>query len=110
MGYWFTSTGEDMNRKHFELTPERLMEMGQSWWPIYLSRLSVEERLAGLSPTERLRGLKLAERLSGLKPEERLSGLKPKDRLKGLSLEEIEELKTYLQQLDNSASTHHSSH
>jgi hypothetical protein len=80
--YWFNpTTGDDMTQEQLELTPEQVTEMGKFWGAIYLSKLSVEERLAGLSP------------------EDRLIGLKPEERLRGLSLAEIEALETYLQQV-----------
>jgi hypothetical protein len=89
--YWFNPmTGDDMSLENLELTPEQVTEMGKFWWPIYQSKLSVEERLAGLSTDDVL---------SRFKPEERLMGLKPEERLRGLSLAEIEVLETYLQQV-----------
>jgi hypothetical protein len=115
--YWFISTGENMIPEAFELTPEQVTEMGKVWGSIHLSKLSLEERLAGVSTAELLGRLKPEERLVGLKPEERLVGLKPEDvlgyfksedllnyfkpeeRLRGLSLTEMEALETYIQQV-----------
>jgi hypothetical protein len=94
--YWFDPRGDEMNQEQLELTPEQVTEMGKFWGSLYLSKLSVAERLAGLS-TE--------DRLIGLKPEERLIGLKPEERLKGLSLAEMEVLETYLQQVKRDYST-----
>jgi hypothetical protein len=53
-------------REDFELTPEKVTEMGKSWWPIYLSQLSVEERLAGLSIEERLSELSSEEKIKAV--------------------------------------------
>jgi len=78
-----------MSQPNLELTLEQeVTEMGQFWGSIYLSKLSVAERLAGLSTDDRLIGLKPEEVLSRFKLEEVLMGLN------GLSLEEIE---AYLQ-------------
>jgi hypothetical protein len=99
--YWFNpTTGDDMSQEQLKLTPEQVTEMGKFWWPIYQSKLSVEERLAGLS-TE--------DRLIGLKPEDVLSRFKPEERLRGLSLAEIEAVEAYLQQIkrNHSASPKH---
>ena len=81
--YWFTGDVQ----MSAELTPEKVMSLGEKWIQLILQTLSPEERLAGLQPEERLKGLR---------PEERLKGLPPKERLKGLSPEEIE---AYLQEL-----------
>jgi len=111
--YWFNPmTGGNMSQPNLELTPEQVTEMGKFWGSVYLSKLSVAERLAGLSTDDRLIGLKPEEVLSCFKPEEVLSRFKPEEvlscfkpeevlgrfkpeeRLNGLSLEEIE---AYLQ-------------
>ena len=85
--YWFTGDVQ----MSAELTPEKVMSLGEKWIQLILQTLSPEERLAGLQPEERLKGLQ---------PEERLKGLPPKERLKGLSPEEIE---AYLQELKKQA-------
>jgi len=87
--YWFSTKGDKMNQAHLELTPEQVTEMGKFWWPLFQSKLSVEERLAGLSPAEVLGRLKPEERLVGLKPEEVLGRFKPEERLVGLKPEEV---------------------
>ena len=88
-----------------ELTPEKVMELGEKWIDMILASLppekvlkyvEPEDRLRGLEPEDRLRGLEPEERLRGLEPEERLRGLEPEDRLRGLTPEEIE---AYLQKL-----------
>jgi hypothetical protein len=56
---WFFRGGDDMA---VELTSEEITEIGKMWGEVFLSSLSVEERLAGLKPEERW--------LAGLKPEE----------------------------------------
>ncbi|MCL4867905.1 MAG: hypothetical protein KJ063_02955 [Anaerolineae bacterium] len=113
--YWFAGEEKLMSA---ELTPEKVMAMGESWIHFVLQNLPPEERLAGLRledrlmglrpeevlrqyrPEERLSGLQPEERLRGLRPEERLRGLRPEERLAGLSPEEIE---GYLQQLKQKA-------
>ncbi len=113
-GLWQHFNKGDNMTANLELTPEQVTEIGKFWGPIYLSKLSVEERLAGLSSEERLMGLKPEEvlgrfkpeeRLVGLKPEERLVGLKPEERVRGLSLEELEAIEAYLQQVKRNRSS-----
>ena len=70
-----------------------------------LSRLPVEQRLAGLEPEEVLSKFSADKRLAGLEPEEvmsrfsvdkRLAGLEPEQVFKGLSPEVREQLKRLL--------------
>jgi hypothetical protein len=103
--YWFIPTGENMIPQAFELTPEQLTEVGKFWGPIYMSKLSVEERLAGLSSEDLLGHFKPEERLIGLKPEERVNGLSLEERLKGLSVEEMKAAEAYFQQVQRTDST-----
>jgi hypothetical protein len=87
-----------------ELTPEKVMEMGEKWIDLVLATLPPEEVLEHYRPEDILRQYRPEERLKGLQPEERLRGLQPEEvlrqyrpeqRLEGLTLEEIE---AYLQQ------------
>jgi hypothetical protein len=55
----------------YELTPERVMEIGKGFEDAFLACLPVDKRL------------------KGLKPEERIAGLKPEDILASLSDEDI---------------------
>ncbi len=95
MTLWFeTMRGEkDMTMK---LTPEQVIDLGKEVGNIWLARLTLRERLAGLKPEEVLPHFKPVDRLAGLKPEEVLPHFKPVDRLAGLEPEIIEE---YLKQL-----------
>ena len=70
-----------------ELTPEKVMEIGEKWIDMILASLPPEKVLKYVEPEERLRGLEPEERLRGLEPEERLRGLTP------------EEIEAYLQKL-----------
>jgi hypothetical protein len=70
-----------------ELTPEKVMALGEKWIQLILKTLPPGERLAGLHPEERLEGLPPEERLAGLKPEEILAELRP------------EEIEAYLEKL-----------
>ena len=72
-----------------ELTPEKVMEMGEKWIDLLLATLPPQEVLEHYQPEERLKGLRPEERLKGLRPEERLKGLRPEERLKGLRPEEV---------------------
>ncbi len=88
-----------------EITPEKVMEMGEKWIDVLLATLPLEQVvehyrpediMRQYRPEERVKGLRPEERLQGLGPEERLQGLGPEERLSGLKPEEIE---AYLQQL-----------
>lgn len=88
-----------------ELTPEKVMEIGEKWIDMILASLPSEKVLQYVSPEERLSGLRAEEVLEHFRPEERLSGLRPEEvlehfrpeeRLQGLTSEEIE---AYLQKL-----------
>jgi len=103
--YASAQKGEDMMK--YELTPERVMEIGKGFEDALLACLPIDKRLKGLKPEdifarfkpeERIAGLKPEdifarfkpeERIAGLKPEERIAGLKPEDILASLSAEDI---------------------
>ena len=70
-----------------ELTPEKVMEIGEKWLDMILASLPSEKVLQYVSPEERLSGLRAEEVLEHFRPEERLQGLKP------------EEIEAYLQKL-----------
>ena len=70
-----------MEMLDIELTPERVIKMGETFGTAWLNTLPLEKRLAGLQPEERL---------AGLEPEERLAGLTP---------EEIKEIERYLEKM-----------
>jgi len=54
----------------------------------FMSKLTPEQRVAGLAPEQRLAGLAPEQRLAGLAPEQRLAGLAPEQRLAGLAPEQ----------------------
>ncbi len=98
---WYKGAYEMSN----ELTPEKVMEIGEKWIDMILASLPSEKVLQYVSPEERLSGLRAEEVLEHFRPEERLSGLRPEEvlehfrpeeRLQGLTSEEIE---AYLQKL-----------
>jgi hypothetical protein len=64
--YASAQEGEDMMK--YELTPERVMEIGKGFEDAFLACLPIDKRL------------------KGLKPEERIAGLKPEDILASLSV------------------------
>ncbi len=64
---WFKLGEKNMD---YELTPERVMEIGKMWGKSYLKSLPPEERLYGLKPEERLAGLKSEEILARLSVKE----------------------------------------
>jgi hypothetical protein len=67
--YASAQEGKDMMK--YELTPERVMEIGKGFEDAFLACLPIDKRL------------------KGLKPEERIAGLKPEDILASLSDEDI---------------------
>ena len=74
------------DRPHMQLLLEDLKS------EYFLSRVPVEQRLAGLAPEQRLAGLAPEQRLAGLAPEQRLVGLTPEQLLAGLTPEQLKEL------------------
>ena len=52
---------------NYELTPERVQEVGKIWGKTYLSRLSLEERLAGIPLEERLAGINPSDMMNYIK-------------------------------------------
>ncbi len=73
----------------FELTPEKVLEIGKGFEDAILACLPLEKRLEGLDPEDVLSRFKPEDVLSRFKPEERLVGLKPEDILESLSSEDI---------------------
>ena len=53
-----------------ELTPEKVMELGEKWIDMILGSLPPEKVLKYVEPEDRLRGLEPEDRLRGLTPEE----------------------------------------
>jgi hypothetical protein len=50
--YWFAITERGDKTMQTELTPEQVTKMGKQWGEIFLSRLTIEERLAGVQVEE----------------------------------------------------------
>lgn len=50
--YWFAITERGDETMQTELTPEQVTKMGREWGEIFLSRLTIEERLAGVQVEE----------------------------------------------------------
>ncbi len=78
--YWSVDIGEK-EMMDTELTPERVIEIGESLRDAWLNALSPEDRLAGLQP------------------EVVFSQYTTKERLAGLTREEMREIEEYLQQM-----------
>ena len=85
----YDSAQEGKDMMEYELTPEKVMEIGKGFEDAFLACLPIDKRLKGLKPEERVAGLRPEERVAGLKPEERIAGLKPEDILASLSAEDI---------------------
>jgi len=64
----------------YELTPEKVIEIGKGFEDAFLDCLPIDKRLKGLKPEDIF---------AKFKPEERMTGLKPEDILGSLSDEDI---------------------
>ena len=79
--------GEDM--MEYELTPEKVMEIGKGFEDAFLAYLSIDKRLKGLRPEDIFARFKPEDIFARFKPEERIAGLKPEERIAGLKPEDI---------------------
>ena len=79
--------GKDM--MEYELTPERVMEIGKGFEDAFLACLPIDKRLKGLKPEDILARFKPEERMVGLKPEDIFARFKPEERMAGLKPEDI---------------------
>lgn len=79
-----------------EVTPEKIMALGEKWIQRLLQTLSPEERIAGLSPEDVIKQYR---------PEDVLKQYRPEDVLKQYRLEDVlklfrpEEIEAYLQEI-----------
>ena len=73
----------------YELTPEKVMEIGKGFEDAFLACLPIDKRLKGLKPEDILARFKPEERMAGLKPEDIFARFKPEERIAGLKLEDI---------------------
>ena len=73
----------------YELTPEKVMEIGKGFEDAFLACLPIDKRLKGLKPEDILARFKPEERMVGLKPEDIFARFKPEDILGSLSDEDI---------------------
>jgi hypothetical protein len=80
---------EGIDMMEYELTPEKVMEIGKGFEDAFLAHLSIDKRLKGLSPEDIFARFKPEERIAGLKPEDVLARFKPEDILDNLSDEDI---------------------
>jgi hypothetical protein len=94
----YASAQEGIDMMEYELTPEKVMEIGRGFEDAFLACLPIDKRLKGLKPEDIFARFKPEdifarfkpeERIAGLKPEERIAGLKPEERIAGLKLEDI---------------------
>ena len=85
--YASAQKGEDIMK--YELTPERVMEIGKGFEDAYLTCLPINKRLKGLKPEDIFARFKPEDIFARFKPEERIAGLKPEDILASLSDEDI---------------------
>ena len=74
------SAQEGKDIMEYELTPERVMEIGKGFEDAFLACLPIDKRLKGLKPEDIF---------ARFKPEERMAGLKLEDILANSSAEDI---------------------
>lgn len=86
-----------------EITPEKVMEMGEKWIDVLLATLPPEQIVEHYRPEDLLRQYRPEERLKGLHPEEVLRQYRPEELFSNLEPEEIE---AYLQQLKKQKKLH----
>ena len=91
MGMWsiYASAQEGKDMMEYELTSEKVMEIGKGFEDAFLACLPIDKRLKGLKPEDIFAKFKPEERMVGLKPKERIASLKPEDILGSLSDEDI---------------------
>ena len=73
----------------YELTPEKVMEIGKGFEDAFLACLPIDKRLKGLKPEDIFARFKPEDIFARFRPEERSAGLKPEDILGSLSDEDI---------------------
>jgi len=73
----------------YELTPEKVMEIGKGFEDAFLACLPIDKRLKGLKPEDIFARFKPEDIFARFRPEERIAGLKPEDILGSLSDEDI---------------------
>ena len=83
---WFKKGGDRMD--NYELTPEETAEMDQLW----LAKMPVKMRLAGLNTEEVMASFDPQQRLAGLDPQQRLAGLDPKEVLINMDLKKVKKI------------------
>ena len=75
----YASAQEGKDMMEYELTPEKVMEIGKGFEDAFLACLPIEKRLKGLKPEERMAGLKPEDIFARFKPEDILGSLSDKD-------------------------------
>ena len=85
----YASAQEGKDMMEYELTPEKVMEIGKGFEDAFLACLPIDKRLKGLKPEDIFARFKPEDIFARFKPEERIAGLKPEERIAGLKLEDI---------------------
>jgi hypothetical protein len=75
--YASAQEGKDMIK--YELTPEKVMEIGKGFEDAFLACLPIDKRLKGLKPEDIFARFTPEDIFARFKPEERMAGLKPED-------------------------------
>jgi len=89
-GFWrHASAQEGKDIMEYELTPERVMEIGKGFEDAFLACLPIDKRLKGLKPEDVLARFKPEDIFARFKPQERIAGLKLEDILANSSAEDI---------------------
>ena len=85
----YVSAQEGKDMMEYELTPEKVMEIGKGFEDAFLACLPIDKRLKGLKPEDIFARFKPEDIFARFRPEERIAGLKPEDILGSLSDEDI---------------------
>jgi hypothetical protein len=85
----YASAQEGIDMMEYELTPEKVMEIGKGFEDAFLACLPIDKRLKGLKPEDIFARSKPEDIFARFKPEERIAGLKLEDILANSSAEDI---------------------
>jgi hypothetical protein len=75
----YASAQEGKDMMEYELTPEKVMEIGKGFEDAFLACLPIDKRLKGLKPEDIFARFTPEDIFARFKPEERMAGLKPED-------------------------------
>ena len=85
----YVSAQEGKDMMEYELTPEKVMEIGKGFEDAFLACLPIDKRLKGLKPEDILARFTPEDIFARFKPEDIFARFKPEDILGSLSDEDI---------------------